>query len=68
MAVLNLRYIVICFFAGLDRLLAVICRTASIRDVIAFPKSTEGRDPMSKAPAPLSQSDLDLYHIQVKPS
>jgi hypothetical protein len=43
-------------------------RTASIRDVIAFPKSTEGRDPMSKAPAQLSQSDLDLYHIQVKPS
>ena len=53
--------------SGLDRLFAVICGASSIRDVIAFPKTQEGRDPMSKAPASVSQAELDSYHIQVKP-
>ncbi|KAL4223113.1 aspartyl-tRNA synthetase 2 [Mactra antiquata] len=52
---------------GLDRLFAMICGTPSIRDVIAFPKSHDGKDPMSKAPATVSQCELDTYHIQVKP-
>ncbi|XP_053376239.1 aspartate--tRNA ligase, mitochondrial-like [Mercenaria mercenaria] len=52
---------------GLDRIFAIICGASSIRDVIAFPKSQDGRDPMSKAPAPVSQAELDSYHIQIKP-
>ncbi|XP_064616568.1 aspartate--tRNA ligase, mitochondrial-like [Liolophura sinensis] len=51
---------------GLDRLMAVVCGTPSIRDVIAFPKSHDGKDPMSKAPAVVSQEELDVYHIQIK--
>lgn len=51
---------------GLDRLLAVICGSQTIRDVIAFPKGSEGKDPMSGAPTEVPQSDLDHYHIQVK--
>ncbi|XP_046547674.1 aspartate--tRNA ligase, mitochondrial-like [Haliotis rubra] len=51
---------------GLDRLLAIICGTNSIRDVIAFPKSHDGKDPMSQAPADVSQADLDKYSISVK--
>ncbi|XP_041371300.1 aspartate--tRNA ligase, mitochondrial-like isoform X2 [Gigantopelta aegis] len=50
---------------GLDRFLAVICGSNSIRDVIAFPKSHDGKDPMSKAPADISQDDMDRYHISV---
>ncbi|XP_060554526.1 aspartate--tRNA ligase, mitochondrial-like [Ruditapes philippinarum] len=52
---------------GLDRLFAIICGAASIRDVIAFPKTQDGKDPMSKAPATVSQAELDSYHIQIKP-
>ena len=54
--------------AGLDRLMAIVCETDSIRDVIAFPKSHDGKDPMSKAPASIPQADLDPYHITVQTS
>ncbi|XP_061188536.1 aspartate--tRNA ligase, mitochondrial-like [Saccostrea echinata] len=52
---------------GLERMLAVICGANSIRDVIAFPKTAEGRDPVSGAPTDISERELAQYHIQVKP-
>lgn len=50
---------------GLDRLLATMLNTKSIRDVIAFPKTFEGRDPVSGAPSPISEHDKKLYHLEV---
>ena len=48
---------------GLDRLLAIIARASSIRDVIAFPKSAEGRDLMAGAPASINKEQKLLYHL-----
>jgi aspartyl-tRNA synthetase len=48
---------------GLDRLLAIIARASSIRDVIAFPKSAEGRDLMAGAPATITKEQKLLYHL-----
>lgn len=50
---------------GLDRLLATMLGTTSIRDVIAFPKSFEGKDLISGAPSPISEHDKKLYHLEI---
>jgi aspartyl-tRNA synthetase len=38
----------------------------NIREVIAFPKTGEGRDPMMNAPAPVSEKQLDELGIILK--
>ncbi len=35
---------------GIDRILSIMLKTSTIRDVIAFPKSTKGTDEMTKSP------------------
>uniref|UniRef100_A0A1B0CYH3 Aminoacyl-transfer RNA synthetases class-II family profile domain-containing protein n=1 Tax=Phlebotomus papatasi TaxID=29031 RepID=A0A1B0CYH3_PHLPP len=50
---------------GIDRLLAMMLGTETIRDVIAFPKGLHGKDHMSQAPVKLTPEDLKLYHISV---
>jgi aspartyl-tRNA synthetase len=39
---------------GWDRITALLARTDSIREVIAFPKSGGGVDPLTAAPAPIT--------------
>ena len=41
-----------------------MCGTDSIRDVIAFPKTIEGKDLMSGAPVAISEEEKQRYHIQ----
>lgn len=49
---------------GLDRVLAVALGKASIRDVIAFPKSAAGNDLLTGAPGPVVEETLRLLHWQ----
>lgn len=49
---------------GLDRLFAMICNANSIRDVIAFPKSSGGKCLMSGAPTHISNQVKYYYNIE----
>ena len=51
---------------GFDRLMAIIRKTTSVRDVIAFPKSSSGEDRMVGAPSSISLQRWAEYHMRVK--
>ena len=51
---------------GLDRMIMLMLKRKSIRDVIAFPKTQNAIDPMSEAPSPVALKQLHELHIQVE--
>ncbi|MCA6070952.1 MAG: aspartate--tRNA ligase [Endomicrobium sp.] len=52
---------------GFDRICALIAREDSIREVIAFPKTQKAVDPLSNAPAPVSEKQTKELGIKIVP-
>ncbi|MBI4134187.1 MAG: aspartate--tRNA ligase, partial [Candidatus Terrybacteria bacterium] len=52
---------------GLDRLLMILLGQPNLREVIAFPKTGDGRDLMMGAPAPVEQTQLKELGIRSEP-
>ncbi len=50
---------------GFDRLMMILQNEPNIREVIAFPKTREGRDPMMESPSEISQKQLDELSLKI---
>jgi aspartyl-tRNA synthetase len=53
---------------GIDRWVALLGGRSSIRDVIPFPKTASGLDPLTGAPAPVDEGQLRELGVRVEPA
>ncbi len=53
------------FAVGFDRLVMVMAQVASLREVIAFPKNTQGGSPMDGSPTAVDEEQLAQLHLKV---
>jgi aspartyl-tRNA synthetase len=54
------------FALGIERFIALLAGESNIREVIPFPKTASGSDPLTGAPAPTTKERLDELGITVK--
>ncbi len=50
---------------GIDRLLMVMFNETNVREVVAFPKTGDNREPMTGSPSPVPKKQLDDLHISI---
>ena len=55
------------FAFGIDRLVALLAGEENIREVIAFPKTQSGSDPLTNAPTPLDSTHLEELGLRLSP-
>lgn len=55
------------FAFGIDRLVALLAGEENIREVIAFPKTQSGSDPLTHAPTPIDARHLDELGLRLLP-
>ncbi len=56
------------FAFGVDRLTALLAGEENIREVIAFPKTQSGADPLTGAPGPIEPLHLTELGLRLRPS
>ena len=55
------------FAVGIDRLIAILQNEPNIREVIPFPKTQTGLDPLTKSPGPVDDPQLQELGIDLRP-
>ncbi|MGB3412924.1 MAG: aspartate--tRNA ligase [Microthrixaceae bacterium] len=55
------------FAFGIDRLVALLLEEENIREVIAFPKTQSGADPLTGAPGPIEAAQLEELGLRLLP-
>jgi aspartyl-tRNA synthetase len=51
----------------MDRLVALLAGEENIREVIAFPKTQSGSDPLTNAPGPIDDVHLEELGLRIRP-